>query len=161
MSAMTDKKEKKDKTLRFTQAKRERFIEHLRQCGNVTQSAELVAVTRRCVYAHRDLHEDFAKEWDDAIEEAVDRLEQEAWRRAHAGFDEPIIFKGIDTGIRITRYSDQLMTLLLKSHRPEKYRERTSTELSGPGGKPVETISKISIEFVDAVPPQLKKDRSK
>lgn len=31
----------------------------------------------------------------------------------------------------VTEYSDSLMTLLLKAHRPEKYRERFDIEIKG------------------------------
>jgi hypothetical protein len=40
--------------------------------------------------------------------------------------------------IAIRRYSDAMLTLLLKARRPEKFRERSSVEMSGPGGKPIE-----------------------
>lgn len=51
----------------------------------------------------------------EAIQFAVDRLEQIAWDRAAA-------------------HSDQLLMFLLKAHRPEVYNQATKTEHSGPGG---------------------------
>jgi hypothetical protein len=40
--------------------------------------------------------------------------------------------------LTIRAYSDSLMALLLKAHKPDKYRENTSLELSGKGGGPVQ-----------------------
>jgi hypothetical protein len=42
------------------------------------------------------------------------------------------------------------MELLLKSHRPEKYKDRRTTELSGPGGKQIDYRS-LSDEELDAI----------
>lgn len=40
----------------------------------------------------------------------------------------------------VKEYSDTLAIFLLKAHAPDKYRERTSAEISGPGGGPVQTL---------------------
>ena len=55
---------------------------------------------------------DFAQAWEEAIEQAVDILEAEAWQRAR-------------------KKSDILMIFLLKAHKPEKYREKVSLHHSG------------------------------
>ena len=34
--------------------------------------------------------------------------------------------------------SDTLMIFMLKARRPEKYKERRASELSGPGGRPIQ-----------------------
>ena len=39
-------------------------------------------------------------------------------------------------------YSDTLLIFLMKGERPDKYKERTSTELTGAGGKP------LAVEFI-------------
>lgn len=75
-----------------------------------------------------------------AKDEAADLLEAEAFRRAHQGVTRTK-FNG--TGKDAVEYeeqaySDTLMIFLLKGARPDKFKERTSTELSGAGGKPIE-----------------------
>ena len=52
-------------------------------------------------------------------------LEAEAWRRAHDGIEEPILYKGqVVTHVR--KYSDLLLMFLLKGLRPEKFRDKFS-----------------------------------
>jgi hypothetical protein len=60
-----------------------------------------------------------------------------------------VFFQGVECG-KIRKYSDPLMELLLKSHRPEKYKDRRTTELSGPGGKQIDYRS-LSDEELDAI----------
>ena len=73
---------------------------------------------------------DFAVAWDSAVEEATDRLEREARRRALEGTEESVYYQGKECG-RVKRYSDSLMLALLKAERPEKYKDRVANELSG------------------------------
>ena len=65
---------------------------------------------------------DFALAWDEAVNIAADALEREAWRRAVEGFEEPVHYRGEVVGY-VKKYSDRMLELLLKAHRPEKYRE--------------------------------------
>jgi hypothetical protein len=68
--------------------------------------------------------------WDDALDYGTDRLEDEAFRRAHDGCEKPLVSAGKivrddeGIGLKFREYSDTLMCLLLKSRRPEKYRGR-------------------------------------
>jgi hypothetical protein len=63
------------------------------------------------------------------------RFTAEAWRRGVEGLSEPLVSAGKlvrdEDGhpMTIQRYSDVLLTLLLRAHRPEKFRERTSVEI--------------------------------
>ena len=68
--------------------------------------------------------------WADAKEAAADVLEGEGFRRAVRGWDEPVFYEGRRVGSK-RRYSDQLLTLLLKAARPDKFRESVSLEHSG------------------------------
>jgi hypothetical protein len=55
------------------------------------------------------------------VAEGVDRLEDEAHRRAVEGYNpRPVYHKGKKVG-EIREYSDSLLALLLKSRRPEVY----------------------------------------
>jgi hypothetical protein len=76
-------------------------------------------ITSPTAYWHREKFPDFAAEWDNALELAIDFLEMTARKRAAAS-------------------SDTLLIFLLKAHRPEKYRETTKHEISGPNGGPIE-----------------------
>lgn len=82
------------------------------------------------MYELREQDEAFAKAWDEALAEALDVAEGELYRRSVRGVVKRVYYKDeqIDT---IREYSDTLLIFMLKSHRPEKYRETTNTHLSG------------------------------
>ena len=113
------------------------FIENLRKCANVSKAAKDAGVNRRTAQRERQNSEAFREAWEDALEEGLDYLEEEARRRAYEGTDEPVYYKGEDVGT-VRKYSDTLMIFLLKGGRPEKYAERSKHEHSGPGGRPIE-----------------------
>jgi hypothetical protein len=64
----------------------------------------------------------YAAAFADAVEEAADRLESEARRRAVSGTLEAIYYKGAQIGT-LKKFSDGLLIFLLKGSRPEKYSE--------------------------------------
>jgi hypothetical protein len=106
------------------------FLKVLRRFGNVTKAASAAKVDRAWVYEYRKLHPDFDADWKDALDEAADHLEAEAWKRAVNGVKEPVYQGGILVGHKQV-YSDSLMALLLKAHKPEKYRDRTDITSGG------------------------------
>lgn len=115
---------------------RKRFLEKLEVAGNVSEAARETPFSRETFYKWKHKNKNFCAKWDRAVEIAIDRMEREAYRRAVEGIPTPVIYQGQITGTYLT-YSDRLMELLLKAHRPEKYKDRSSTELSGPGGEPL------------------------
>ncbi|HKJ73747.1 MAG TPA: hypothetical protein VKA19_06480 [Alphaproteobacteria bacterium] len=112
----------------LSQKKRRAFLEVLSRTGKVVAAARAVgyrdsAFLRRV----RNNDEEFAKEWDDALEAAADRLEDEAVRRAVEGVYKPVYYKGSVVGYEIG-YSDQLLMFLLKGARPKKFADRKHIE---------------------------------
>jgi len=122
---------------KLTDRAREKFIEVLRHTCNVSEAARAVGISRTTAYEHR-ADAQFALAWDEAEQEAADRLEREAWRRAVDGVDKPVTHQGKITAT-YKEYSDRMLEMLLKAHRPEKYRERVSAEVSGPKGDPIKS----------------------
>jgi hypothetical protein len=119
---------------KFTDQARRRFIEVLRGTCNVSEAARSVGVSRGYAYQYKLEHRDFAEQWDEAEQEAVDAVELEARRRGVEGWEEPVFYKGQQCGT-IRRYSDRMLEILLKGHRPEKYADRKV--LTGKDGGPV------------------------
>jgi hypothetical protein len=135
----------------------DRFFAKLAERGNVTEACAASGVSR--TIAHEYIRGEFPAEYDDATkeawserlrdarEQAADRLEAEAFRRAVDGVDEPLIGRiakdqdGIITHVK--KYSDGLLTILLKANRPDKFKDRTATELTGKDGGPVKTEAKV------------------
>ena len=100
-----------------------KFLATLAECCNVSEAARSAGVTRKTAYDWRNSDPDFAAAWEEAIEEAADKLEQVAWDRAT-----------VDK-------SDRMLEILLKAHRPQKFVERR--ELSG-----TIAFTKVSREIV-------------
>lgn len=106
------------------------FLDVFAKTGNVTASATVAEISRKTVYERRKEDAEFASAWDEAEQASHDRLEQEAFRRAHDGVED---FKVGPNGqfVEMRRYSDTLLIFLLKARRPEKYREQTRIDVSG------------------------------
>lgn len=98
--------------------------------GNVTAACEHIEVSRVCAYRHRKEDPDFRAMWLEAEGMAIERMEDEARRRAVEGVQEPVFHKGEQCGT-IKKYSDTLMIFLLKAHAPEKYKDRSETTVKG------------------------------
>lgn len=94
-----------------TPSKKEQFIEQLQRDGNVTRSCEAVNLARSTVYGWKRESEEFAAQWDQAVDAGVGALEDEAVRRALKG-------------------SDTLLIFLLKANKPEKYAERVKQDVT-------------------------------
>lgn len=94
------------------------FLANLRITGNVRQACIAADIDRSFVYKTKNSEEEFNKQWQDAMDDAIDDLEMVARARAQ-------------------EQSDLMMIFLLKAHRPEKYRENRYVQLVGDGGGPV------------------------
>jgi hypothetical protein len=119
------------------EGKRIAFLAELRASANVSAGARAAGVYRKTVYDWR-ADPEFAKAWDDALEEATDELEEAARQRA-MGYKRDVWFQGQCVG-ETTEYSDAMTALLLKAHRPDKFSDRHAIEMSGQQGKPLEIV---------------------
>ena len=100
----------------------------------------LVGTSSARIYTLRNNDPVFRQAWDEAEEAAADRLEEEAWRRAVEGFDEPVVSAGKlvhdenGNAVMVRRYSDVLLIRLLAAHRPRKFDRRAAAAAATPGG---------------------------
>ena len=106
---------------------REVFIGGLREGMSVGKAASAANIARSTVYAQRKGDKSFGSEWDDAVEEGTDKLEDEAWRRAVEGDDVPVGFYEGVAGEHVKKYSDSLLILLLKARRRTKFGDKIET----------------------------------
>jgi hypothetical protein len=116
-----------------------RFLKEFRENGNILRSAELAGIERRTVQKWRKLSPEFEALYGEALDDALDRLEEEARRRAVDGVDEPLVSAG-KLVCHVRKYSDQLLTVLLKGKRPDTFRERH--EFTGKDGGPMITVDR-------------------
>jgi hypothetical protein len=102
-------------------AYKQRVLKALAKGKSPTWAAEEAGIGRSTAWLWRKNDPQFAAAWDEAVAEGVDRLEDEAHRRAVEGYNpRPVYHKGRKVG-EIREYSDSLLGLLLKSRRPEVY----------------------------------------
>ena len=105
------------------------FLAALRNSANVRAACQAAGISREHAYNSREQSAEFRTEWERALADACDVLEAEARRRAMST-------------------SDVLLIFLLKSHRPEVYRETVRQEHSGPGGGPLQVEQRQVVELV-------------
>lgn len=114
----------------------EAFLAALRTGGSAAYAAGKAGVGRTAVYEWRAADPEFAAEWDSAVEEGTDRLEDEAVRRGAIGVETPVFYKGRQIA-SVKEYSDMLLQAQLNARRPDKYRARGSVEMTGKDGGPL------------------------
>lgn len=106
------------------------FLERFEETLMVAEAARLTGVSRSTVYLERQRNEEFAVAWADVEERVTERLEAEAFRRAHDGVEKPVVSAGqLVTHERV--FSDSLLQFLLKGRKPERYRERVDVQHGG------------------------------
>ncbi len=91
--------------------------------------------------------QEYARQFAEARHRTADILEDEAWRRAVQGVEEPVYQGGKLVGT-VTRYSDTLMTWLLRGLRRERYGDKTDVGIRFDGD-----MSKLSIEQLEKMAP--------
>jgi len=110
--------------------KRRAFLAALAKTGGrVMESAKAVGYTdTSALQKFRRENEEFAEEWDHAVDAGTDILVDEAVRRAVEGTHDPQYYKGEVVGYKLN-YSDSLLMFILRANRPDQYRE------AAPGGE--------------------------
>jgi hypothetical protein len=94
---------------------RARFLSALRKAPSVKHACLAAGIDRATAYRHRLDDEDFAEQWQDAIQGSVDELEHKAFQLALAG-------------------DSNLITFMLRCHKPEVYRDTQRHEVGLLGG---------------------------
>lgn len=105
----------------------DRFIELLAVTFSVTSAAQGAGVDRSTAYRYKYEHPEFAARWDAAIGSAIDRLEQAAYERA-------------------VTMSDTLAIFLLKTRRPDLYRDQQHIQ-----------TTQLNINYADLTQDQLER----
>lgn len=137
--------------------KQDRFLKAYRESANVKASCKAAGISRQTYYNWRDHDEAFQAQLPDAKEDACDTLEFAAFERAVKGVptkvysmgrvvyeevpvldengkpklnkqNEPIMRRGKPLIER--KYSDPLLTTLLKANMPGKYRDNQHIDMN-------------------------------
>lgn len=145
--------------------KQAKFLKVFRETANIKYSCAIAGVSRHTFYDWREHDAAFAEQLPDAESDANDTLEQAAYDRAVNGVPSYVVSQGkiVYEDIPDTdengnpkldkqnnplmkrgnplierKYSDALLTTLLKARMPHKYKDQTKVEHTGPGGGPLQ-----------------------
>lgn len=110
------------------------YLDELAVHGNVSKAARAAGMRLKTVLQYRKADEQFAEAEELAQQEAADALEWAARERAVNGVEEQRYDKDGNLIATRTVYSDSLLTLLLKGAKPDKYADRSKSEISNPDG---------------------------
>jgi transposase-like protein len=122
-----------------TPKKRKDFLTCLSSGQSVAAACKTTGIARKTVYKWKQRDAQFAQDWDEAIDDGTDGLEDIALERAK-------------------KSSDRLLSFLLKARRPAKYRDQYvkakdgPTDTFGPLSETMELVRKINAEFEPAEP---------
>lgn len=145
------------------------FLAALAEVPVLAHAAKAAGVNRVTVFRARESDPEFDKAVDHAMEEGIDRAEQEAFRRAVVGYDEPVVHQGrlqfvyervVDSEgkesyrplldeqgqpipLTVKKHSDALLALFLKGRRKTVYSERK--ELTGADGAALPGATQVVI----------------
>ena len=123
------------------------FVALAHNAGNVTKTCESLGFSRESVYLNCKRNKEFAVRFEKAKEQGVDRMEDEATRRAVDGVAKSVFFQGQECGT-VQEYSDGLVQFLLKANRPEKYKERSSVDVNSSDARPLQHLSNDELEEI-------------
>lgn len=100
-----------------TKKNRRKFLDYLGKGYSPSKSARAMGYSPGSFFKWREDDDDFREEWDQAVEEGTDGLEDVAMRRARSG-------------------SDTLLMFLLKGRRPGKFKDNQQ----GGAGNPIRIV---------------------
>jgi hypothetical protein len=130
---------------KITKRKRREFLSTLSEGSFIGRACEAIGVTRQAVWKLQRADPEFARQVEVARSVGASVLEDEAMRRGLQGVEKPIFQGGKLVG-HVREYSDTLLLALLRAHLPEKYTERSKTELTGADGGPVKVQDMLPLE---------------
>lgn len=122
----------------YSDTDKQAFLDQFALHGNKSKAAKATGLKTTTINTWLSNDEQFADAYALALEEAADVLEDAAFKRAVDGVERKRFDKEGNLILTETIYSDSLLSKLLDGAKPEKFKQRTATELSGPGGKPID-----------------------
>lgn len=108
----------------FSAKRAKLFLHFLAETGRVRHSAQLAGFTSAdALYYRRKQDQAFRHAWDEALDRAGDKFEDEATRRGVEGVDKDVYYKGEVVGQERV-YSDGLLSKLLDGAKRDKYQPK-------------------------------------
>jgi len=138
--------------------KQQRFLKLYRECANIKASCRVAGINRQTFYNWRDNDPEFAAQLPEADKDADDTAEFSLYDRAIKGVESYVVSQGhivyediplLDEEgkpkldkygkqiylhgkpLKERKYSDSLLTTLLKARMPDKYKDKQQVEHAG------------------------------
>ncbi len=116
--------------------KQQRFLKLYRECANIKASCKAAGISRKTFYVWKEQDSAFAAQLSEAEKDADDTAEFALYDRAIKGVETYVVSNGrvvyLDgKPLKERKYSDGLLTLLLKARMPEKYKDKQQVEHAG------------------------------
>jgi hypothetical protein len=86
-----------------------------------TLAVRFARITKQTVYNHRKWDSEFAEQWKQAVDDAIELLHARAFQRALEGDCEPVFYMGVPCGW-IRKFSDKLQIELLRAYKPDTFK---------------------------------------
>lgn len=126
-----------------------KFLIGFSETGVIRAGCEAAGIARVTYSRWLKTYPEFVELMKLAIEDATDKLEAEARRRAKDGVEEAVYYQGEVVGYQL-KYSDALMNSLLKAYRGDKFKDRH--EVTGnPGGNTMNLINFSNLDDKELV----------
>lgn len=106
----------------------QKFIQALRKTPSIKHACARARISRSSAYRARDASAEFARRWDDALSEVIDEVERVCFELAWKG-------------------DPQLIQFILKSHRPQIYRETNRFEVD------TRLVGVLEVPMKETLPP--------
>jgi hypothetical protein len=113
---------------KFTPLAKERFLEVLEDTCTVKTACEAIGISRNLAYTHRSDDLEFKRDWDAAIERALDALLGTAYTRA------------------TSEKSDQVLITLLRFRYGDQMKERLAIQVEQTTGLDPDTLLRMGAE---------------
>lgn len=150
---------------KLTERRKRVFLAELARHGIIVRAARAASPRASSQYGavrtfkdERDRDEEFARQWEEAMESAKADVEHELYRRAQEGYSEPIYggrYKEQVVGY-VTKYSDRLLELRAKALLPA-YREISSVSVNGrvthnlDAGVLGDAVAKVALQMAEGL----------
>jgi hypothetical protein len=106
---------------RYALVWRPKFLAGLSLTNSPTLAARFARTTKQTAYNHRKWDSEFAQQWEDAVENAVDLLHARAFQRALEGDCEPVFYMGLIIGY-VRKYDSKLQIEMLRAYKPDTFK---------------------------------------
>ncbi len=118
------------------------FLIHYEDTIMVSKACKKMKLPLRTVYNWLESDEFFKAQFEISKKRTIDRLEEEANRRAFHGVLEPVYQGGKKVGT-VTKFSDALLQFMLKHNKKDTYTETVRQEHTGQNGEPIQTVATV------------------